>query len=206
MKPFFRRRCSDGFQNSAHIMLVEMRALPLLAGRQVWISRPRDHCAVGGRSTLQTRTVSSEPARVAKEGGRDRNGAPCRHCAADRAIGGEGDRDANAANAYRETRTGKYTKRTLDEKHDAAPSIWFSVRLRCHQRQHWLSLICEWRVDLIAPTPTRSLIRGCMRPGDCLPLVKFKRMERPLFTSIQTLEKRSRSAKKCKKSGRSNRV
>ena len=65
-------------------------------------------------------------------------------------------------------------------------------------------LICELRVDLIVPTPTWSLIHGCMRPRDRSLRVKFKLMERPLFRTVQTLEKCSRSAKKCKKNGRSN--
>ena len=56
-------------------------------------------------------------------------------------------------------------------------------------------LICELRVDLIVPTPTWSLIHGCMRPRDRLLRVKFKLMERHLFRSVQTLEKCSRSAR-----------
>ena len=69
-----------------------------------------------------------------------------------------------------------------------------------------LPLICELRVDLIVPTPTWSLIHGCMRSRDRLRRVKFKLMERPLFRSVQTLENAPGVQEYCKKTGRSNRV
>jgi hypothetical protein len=57
----------------------------------------------------------------------------------------------------------------------------------------------ELRVDLIVPTPTWSLIHDCIRPRGRLLRKKIKRWERPLFRSVQTLEKCSRTAKYCKK-------
>jgi hypothetical protein len=109
-------------EDSAHIFSGGQCALPLLDGRQLRSQGRKDQCADFGRSTVQSRTESSEPYRVVKERsdsqirGGGRALSPPRGRPSDR-------REVDLRTPLMLTETGvraKVQNEIWDEKHDAA--------------------------------------------------------------------------------------